>query len=181
MSRSRPKENKNIRELFYLHEGNLIHKWDHYLDIYNDFFSEYRNKEIILVEFGVSHGGSLQLWREYFGKKAHIIGIDINPECKQFESKNTEIIIGDQDDSKFLKRLSEVIKSADIIIDDGGHTTTQQIKTFNSMFPIVKEGGIYLVEDLHTNYWKHRIKCFNLLSSGMTTIVNYYVSRFNDL
>jgi len=77
-------KSSTIREIFYDHTGNLIHKWDHYFDIYEKYFSKYRGQEINILEIGISHGGSLQLWKKYFGDKVHIYAVDINPECKKF-------------------------------------------------------------------------------------------------
>ncbi len=148
------KQEKQLEKYFYSNKkGKLLHKWLHYFDIYETYFSEFKNKPITLVEFGVSHGGSLDMWRDYFGKKARIIGVDINPECEKFSSKNTEIYIGDQEDKSFLAKLANIIGNADIVIDDGGHTVGQQNSTFEYMYPITSTPGIYLVEDLHTNYW----------------------------
>ncbi len=94
------------------------------------------------------------MWKHYFGKKARIIGVDINKECKKLEEKQIEIYIGDQEDPVFLKKLRKIAGPIDILIEDGGHTMGQQITTFEEMFPAIIDGGIYLVEDLHTSYWK---------------------------
>jgi hypothetical protein len=144
---------KSLREIFEAHHDRFLHKWDHYIEIYDRHFSAFRNKEIVFVEIGVAHGGSLQMWREYFGEKARLIGIDINPECKNFEEQNTEIIIGSQEDSEFLKSLKSRLPPIDIFIDDGGHTMKQQILTFQFLYEKVKLGGSYVCEDLHTSYW----------------------------
>ena len=85
---------KSLRELFYEHEGKLIHKWDHYFDVYERYLSSYRGQQVNLLEIGISHGGSIQLWKKYFGPKAHIYAIDVNPECKKLEEENTTIFIG---------------------------------------------------------------------------------------
>lgn len=147
-------EKNPLYKYFKSNNKNLIHKWLHYFNIYHRHFDKYRNKEITLLEFGVSHGGSLLMWRDYFGKNARIIGVDINPECKQFETKNIEIYIGSQEDRNFLQKLMSKIGKVDIVIDDGGHTVLQQNTTFDVVYEHVKPGGTYLVEDLHTNYWK---------------------------
>lgn len=149
------KTGRNPLEQYFLHnKGRLIHKWMHYFDIYDRHFSPYRNKPITVVEFGVFHGGSMQMWKHYFGKKARIIGIDINPACKQLEEKQVEIYIGDQEDRKFLRELRKKVGPIDVLIEDGGHGMQQQIVTFEEMFPAIKDGGVYLVEDLHTSYWE---------------------------
>lgn len=148
------KEKNPLLDYFNNNKGRLIHKWMHYFDIYHRHFNAYRGKPITVVEFGVYHGGSVQMWKHYFGKKARIIGIDINPQCKDLEEKQIEIYIGDQEDRAFLRKLRKEVGPIDILIEDGGHTMKQQITTFEEMFPAVKDGGVYLVEDLHTSYWK---------------------------
>ena len=144
---------QSLREIYESHEGRLLNKWEDYIDIYDQFFNKFRNKDIVFVEIGIAHGGSLQMWRKYFGEKATIIGIDVNPECKKFEEGNTKIYIGSQEDEKFLAQLKNDIPRADILLDDGGHTMKQQITTFNFLFDHIKEDGIYVCEDLHTSYW----------------------------
>lgn len=143
-----------LKEIFDTHDGRLIHKWSHYLDVYERYFSEYRNKPVNILEIGISHGGSLQMWRKYFGEQANIFAVDINPECKKFEDEKTKIFIGSQEDENFLEKLLSQLPVLDILVDDGGHTMRQQVLTFNKLFSSVKDGGIYLVEDTHTSYWR---------------------------
>ena len=143
----------DLEKYFKENTGKLIHKWQHYFEIYDRYFSRFRNKEVHIVEFGVSHGGSLQMWKKYFGPKAKIYGIDVNPECKKLEEEQVQIFIGDQEDRKFLKSLASSIPKIDILIDDGGHTMRQQIHTFEELFQKIDENGVYLIEDLHTSYW----------------------------
>jgi len=139
----------------YFRENNkrLIHKWTHYFDIYDRHFARFRDKEITILEIGVSHGGSLQMWKNYFGGKAKIYGIDINPLCKEFEEENIKIFIGSQSDRNFLKEVKRSIPPIDILIDDGGHTMLQQIVSYEELFDCVKDNGIYLCEDIHSSYW----------------------------
>ena len=129
-----------------------MHKWLHYLDIYERHFERFKGKEITVLEIGVSHGGSLQMWKHYFGVKAKIYGIDINPKCKEFEEENIKIFIGSQSDRTFLQEVLKSVPAFDILIDDGGHTMKQQIISFEELFDHVKEDGVYLCEDLHTSY-----------------------------
>jgi cephalosporin hydroxylase len=80
----------------YFNNNNhkYIDKWLHYLDIYHRHFERFRGKPVTVLEIGVYHGGSLQMWKEYFGVHANIIGIDINPICKELEEENIKIYIG---------------------------------------------------------------------------------------
>jgi len=143
----------DLEKYFINNDKRLIQKWRHYFDIYDRYFSKFRNKEIVLLEIGVSHGGSLQMWKNYFGKKAVIYGIDINPRCKEFEEENIHILIGSQSDRTFLRQVRDIIPPVDILIDDGGHTMKQQIVSFEELFAHVKDGGVYLCEDIFTSYW----------------------------
>ena len=94
------------------------------------------------------------MWKKYFGPQAAIFGVDINPNCKQLEEAGIRIFIGDQQDRKFLRAVAQELPSIDILIDDGGHTMEQQIATYEELFPLVASSGVYLIEDLHTSYWK---------------------------
>lgn len=144
----------DLEKFFYKdNDKRLVDKWIHYFDIYDRHFCKYRGKEVVILEIGVFHGGSLQMWKDYFGDKAKIYGIDINPRCKELEEENIEIFIGSQSDRHFLKEIQSKIPKIDILIDDGGHTMSQQIITFEELFEHVKEDGIYLCEDNHTSYW----------------------------
>jgi len=143
----------DLEKYFKENTGRVIHKYMHYFDVYDRHFSRYRGTDVHVVEIGVSHGGSLRMWKNYFGDKAKIYGIDINPNCKQLEEEQVDIIIGDQGDREFLKTIPEAIPRIDILIDDGGHTMAQQINTFEVLFSHIQADGVYLCEDMHTSYW----------------------------
>jgi cephalosporin hydroxylase len=144
--------NNPLQEYFENNQGRLIHKWMHYFDIYHRHFQHLRGQAFTMVEFGVYHGGSLQMWKNYFGDQVKIIGVDINPACASLNEEQIHIEIGDQEDRKFLQTLRDRYGPLDLIIDDGGHTMGQQIATFEELYPAVSEDGIYLVEDLLTSY-----------------------------
>ena len=146
-------ENKTIRELFYEHDGNLVHKWDHYFEIYESYFAKYKGKKLNMLEIGVSHGGSLQIWKKYFGDQLQLFAIDINEQCKKFEEDNIKIFIGSQSDPKFLQEVLDQLPELDIILDDGGHTMLQQKISMEMLYFKLKDGGKYIVEDTHTSYW----------------------------
>jgi hypothetical protein len=142
-----------LQAYFESNTGPLLNKWLHYFDIYDRHFSRFRGKEILMVEIGVFHGGSLGMWKDYFGPAARIVGVDINPRCKRFADDQVEIVIGDQSDRTFLRRLKERYPKIDILLDDGGHHMQQQVTTFEELFDAVAPDGVYLIEDLHTSYW----------------------------
>jgi cephalosporin hydroxylase len=142
-----------LEQYFFTNTGRLIDKWHHYFDIYDRHFRPFRNRPVTIVEFGVFHGGSLQMWKKYFGPQAHIYGVDINQKCATLAEPQIEIVIGDQEDRGFLQRVAKQTGPIDILIDDGGHFMGQQIATFEELWPSIVDGGVYLVEDLHTSYW----------------------------
>ena len=144
--------NSDLEKYFLSNEKRLIHKWNHYFDIYERHFNRFRNQPIVILEIGVFHGGSLQMWKDYFGKEVQIHGIDINPDCKKLEEDQVQIHIGSQTDREFLRNLKTKIPKVDILIDDGGHTMKQQRITFEEMYDHVKADGLYLCEDTHSSY-----------------------------
>lgn len=146
-------DQQTLEKIFLSHSGNIIHKWYHYLKIYDQHFNKFKGKSITILEIGVYKGGSLQMWRNYFGDNCKIVGIDINPMCKRFENEFTKVFIGSQSDRNFLKTVKAEYPKFDIIIDDGGHMMDQLKVSFEELYDCVKEGGIYLAEDLHTCYW----------------------------
>lgn len=141
-----------IAEYFFNNPGRSIDKWHHYFEIYHRHFQRFRGRSPVVVEIGVFHGGSLQMWREYFGAGARVVGIDIDPRCRQFEDEATTILIGDQSDRRFLGEVRERVPHIDILIDDGGHTMVQQIATFEELYHHVQPEGVYLCEDMHTSF-----------------------------
>ena len=141
-----------LSEYFFNNPGRLIHKWHHYFEIYHRHFERFRGRSPTVVEIGVFHGGSLQMWHRYFGPGARIVGIDVDPRCRQFEDEATTILICDQADRRFLAQVRERLPHIDIVIDDGGHRMAEQIATFEELYPHVQPDGVYLCEDIHTSF-----------------------------
>jgi hypothetical protein len=120
--------------------------------VYEKLFQRYQNKPVVFIEIGVLNGGSLFMWRDYFGKKAKIIGVDLNPEAKRWKDFGFDIFIGDQADPAFWHNIIKKYPGIDIVLDDGGHTYEQQIMTTESLKPHIKDGGLIVIEDTHTSY-----------------------------
>ena len=99
---------------------------------------KFRGKKITFVEIGVLSGGSLFMWKDYFGKDARIIGVELNPDAKKFEKEGFEIFIGNQSDENFWKDFFDKVGEVDIVLDDGGHTNFQQIVTCCSCITSIK-------------------------------------------
>lgn len=146
-------ESTEIGRIFASHDGAQIHKWIHYLSAYAEQFERFRNRPTRFLEIGVSHGGSLELWRKYLGPSAIIFGIDINPNCAVLNGRGGEVRIGSQIDTDFLKSVISDMGGVDVVVDDGSHVAAHQNATFDYLFPLLAVNGLYVVEDLHTAYW----------------------------
>jgi len=141
-------------ELFALNKGKIVNKWHHYIPLYDKYFSRYRGTKVRMLEIGVSKGGSLAIWRKYFGEDAVLYGIDIDPSCAAFNGDDGQIRIGSQDDRKFLESVVSEMGGVDIVLDDGSHIMKHIKSSLEILFPLLEIGGTYFIEDLHTCYWK---------------------------
>jgi cephalosporin hydroxylase len=149
-------------------DGNGIWKWNHYFDIYHRHFEKFRGEEVHIVEIGVYSGGSMNMWRSYFGDKCKVYGVDIQKECLAYRNENVEIFIGDQEDRDFWKEFRSKVPRIDIVVDDGGHTVEQQIVTLEELLPGISAGGVYLCEDIHGS-----TNCFADYVNGLQKSMNY--------
>ena len=143
----------DLLKIYSENTGPLVHKWHHYIPIYSRYFSRFRATKVRFLEIGVSKGGSLTMWRKYFGEDAIIFGIDIDPDCAQYDKISGNVRIGSQVDEDFLKSVIEEMGGVDIILDDGSHHMNHIPKTLNVLYPFLSENGIYMIEDLHTAYF----------------------------
>lgn len=136
-------------------------KWWHYFDFYEERLgdlaaksrSESLDEPLRILEIGVWRGGSLRLWREYFGQSAIIFGIDTDRRCLEIQNSGGVVCIGSQDDPEFLQDVVRQMGGVDVVIDDGSHISQHVIASFLTLFPLMNEGGRYFIEDLSTSYW----------------------------
>jgi hypothetical protein len=118
-----------------------------YLEHYEELFDGIRNSEFTLLEIGVADGASLETWKIYF-PKARIIGVDITPTAVRFAGDRVVVEIGSQVDNDFMIGLCNKYQPS-VIIDDGSHIAEHQISTFDTLFPRLPPGGLYICEDIH--------------------------------
>lgn len=137
---------------FQTNDQRVTHKWTHYFQAYENHFSRFRGQSMTILEIGCGAGGSLQMWKRYFGPHAQIVGIDITEGCKGFEEGQIAVRIGSQSDTGFLDTLVEEFGAFDIVLDDGSHRMDDIRTTFTHLYPTLSLSGVYMVEDLHTAY-----------------------------
>ena len=143
----------STKSSFYASPIHCI-KHANYFDIYDSLLNKYVGTEFVFVEVGVLDGGSLFMWRHFFGKKARIIGIDLNPSALQWVQSGFEIHIGDQSDKNFWENFYNKVGNVDVLLDDGGHMNDQQTVTVLASLPHINDGGILIVEDTCTSFMK---------------------------
>ncbi len=146
-------ESNPLRAFFEARQtGRGIWKWNHYFDIYHRHFSKFVGREANVLEIGIYSGGSLEMWRSYFGPKCHVYGIDIEDTCSVYKNDHTSVFIGDQANRSFWKSFKQKVPFIDILVDDGGHKTEQQIVTLEEMLPHLRPGGVFVCEDVEGEY-----------------------------
>lgn len=134
--------------------GSAKFTWHDYGLVYSQYLSPLKNKPIKLLEIGILNGDSVKLWEDYF-PMAELHFIDCTMENVTYFSKRSRYLLADQGNPEDLQKVIEITGGEfDVIIDDGGHMMGQQITSFIELFPHIKSGGMYIVEDLHTSYWQ---------------------------
>ena len=148
-----PDQANPLEAWFRANTGRACYKWPHYFPVYDRHLARYRDQGPVVVEFGIQHGGSLCMWRDYFGPGCRVIGVDNDPRCAGIAEPGVTVVIGDQEDRAFLADLAARVGPVDVVIDDGGHSMVQQLVTFSQMWPALADGGTFITEDVHTSYW----------------------------
>ena len=159
----------------YLKSPHSSLKLSTYFNVYDQLLSKYRDKSIVFLEIGILDGGSLFMWRDFFGPQARIIGVDLNPEAKKWEEEGFEIFIGDQSSAEFWENTLNTTGKLDIVLDDGGHTYEQQIMTTESVIPFINDGGVIIIEDCHTSYMKK----FGFKKLSFINYTKYLIDNIN--
>ena len=131
-------------------EGPGIWKWRHYFDIYHHHLAKFIGTEVAFAEVGVFSGGSLRMWKSYFGERCRIHGVDLDEATRAYHADHVSIHIGDQEDRAFWRQFRRDVPALDVIVDDGGHTPEQQRVTLEEMLPHLRPGGVYICEDIHS-------------------------------
>ncbi len=159
-----------------------------YLELYEVLFASLRDKNLTLLEIGVLNGASLKTWEEYF-PNANVVGVDIVPTSKLYERGRITISLADQSNIEELTRLAVKHGPFDIIIEDGSHMWNHQITSLRTLFPFLKNNGLYIVEDLQTNYGSMQAdykgvassSCVEFLKSWLDLLVANDQIRITDI
>lgn len=135
-------------------KGTVIRECHGYSYVYEKLFEPIKNNNIKLLEIGIHDplfpGASLRVYSEYF-PNATILGFDVI-DCSHFNIDRVYTFKGNSmNDEDYTAFLNFDSRPFDVIIDDGEHRVEYQLKGFNKLFPFLKEGGVYIIEDLHAH------------------------------
>lgn len=156
-----------------------------YTQHYNTHFQSRRFKKLNILEIGVGGyddplkgGNSLRMWKRYF-PNSNIYSLDI--EDKSFhQERRIKIFKGSQIDFEFLDKVVSEIGEIDIIIDDGSHINEHVINTFEYLYPKLKLGGIYAIEDTQTSYFESYGGDYKNISN-QHTMMNFFKNMIDSL
>ncbi len=157
--------------------------WHNYTEVYSRYFASLKNKPIKFFEIGIFEGNGVQMWEQYF-PNAELHFMDITFDYAKYFSTRSHYHLGDQANVYDLHRVIDSTGGDfDIIIDDGGHTMKQQLVSFVTLFPFVKSGGMYVIEDLHTSYWKDYGGggTYQHPKAGPGTFIQFLKDRIDDV
>jgi hypothetical protein len=167
----------SLRDIHLAKTGKVSDKWSSYLDFYEEVFASKRLDNIELLEIGVQNGGSLETWAQYFPNAQRIIGVDVDPLCGELTYDDPRIQVLVCPGQKL-----DIAGQFDIIIDDGSHTSDDMIAQFEKLWPQVKTGGLYIVEDFHTMWMQgYGSQAINYFFSYGYTLNHRFVHQHKDV
>ena len=136
-------------------EGPLLFKYNHYFEVYDRHLARFKDTQFRMLEIGTARGGSIRMWREWLGARFehHCVDIDASVAGFHAPSRNTYAHCGNQSDPQLLARLVAETGGFDVVLDDGSHVVAEQLVSFHALFPSLRPGGVYIVEDTHTSLW----------------------------
>ena len=139
----------SLSNIFDKYDTDKNSKFHNYSRQYEALLRDYRDKNLKYLEIGVLNGGSIKAMKETFLKSQYVVGVDSNPHCKKYEDvkNNIYIEIGNATNKRFIEVLTGKYGTFDIILDDGSHTNRDVIESFELLFPLLNDNGLYIIED----------------------------------
>jgi hypothetical protein len=125
-----------------------------YLNFYDVFLSQLRDRPFNFIELGINLGNSIRMWERYFSR-ATIYGVDIKPQWVDLKFDRAITRLGDCGSPEYLSKLGEELKPL-VAIDDASHFWEHQIIAFEALFPHIQDGGVYIVEDIQGSFGPRR-------------------------
>lgn len=170
---------KTLDQIMLSYKTDKSSKFHDYCNFYERYLLPFRDKYITFIEIGLGNlddpnqGASILGWRDYF-HNAQIIGIDIDDKSFFNKEERIQIFQGSQDDVNFLQGVVKQIGKPTVICEDGCHHMRHMIVSFETLFPLMESGGVYLCEDVHTNYWSGWEGSPITNDFSLYTVMNYF-------
>ena len=142
---------KTLDQLALWHGADKSSAGHDFAVLYERYVQPRRRETLTILEIGVWRGASLRTWRDYF-PRGRIVGLDLEEHALAQRGERIDVFVGDQKDHGFLASVIEAVGAPDIVIDDGGHRSELQFASLDFLWPLLKPGGLYIVEDTQTSY-----------------------------
>ena len=156
-ARERRRTQRSLTELAQEYGSD---KWGvhRYTPHYEQHFAPFRDRQMLVLELGIGGyareregGASLRMWKSFF-PRAQVVGVDIEDKSFVDEERITSFQ-GSQTDARLMRRIRGRFGRPTIVIDDGSHRPPHIKKSFRILFPMLADGGLYVIEDVQTSYW----------------------------
>jgi hypothetical protein len=160
---NQPKSLTDIANRNKTDKGTVHFEAHGYTEVYGKFISD--SLELNLFEIGVWHGDSIRMWNEY-NENINLYAIDIDPEVKNYLIGNEKVslYIGDQSDATLINEIFDSANNFDFVIDDGSHNYSDILASFKLIYPRLKHGAVYFIEDLHAGHAKKDMLMLDLFN-----------------
>jgi hypothetical protein len=142
---------RSLDALAVRYRTDKSHLTHNFAQFYDRYFTELRDRPIKLLEIGIGRGASIRMWKRYF-RRAQLFAVESEPRRGKYRFLGAKVYVGRQEDRTFLRSMMDQIGPVDIIIDDGSHRVDDQQITLGCLFPYLKPGGHYIIEDIHTSF-----------------------------
>ena len=144
-------KNRSLDDLAVKCRTDKSHFVHNFAQFYDSYFKDLRNSSVKLLEIGVGRGASIRMWRRYF-RKVDMVAVESERRRRHYWMLGAKLYVGRQEDREFLAKACRVNGPFDIIIDDGSHRVDDQQISLGALFPFLKDGGFYIIEDIHTSF-----------------------------
>jgi predicted O-methyltransferase YrrM len=122
-----------------------------FADIYEELIGDRREQPLTVLEIGVHEGASLRMWRDYL-PNATVVGIDKNEGSAAHAGERISVYVGSQGRTSLLERVAAETGPFDLVVDDGSHLFKAQTTSLEHLWPHLRPGGTYVIEDINTSY-----------------------------
>jgi hypothetical protein len=163
-----------LDDLGVLHATDKCSTSHGYMNHYEAHFDPFTSRCPVVLEIGIAQSQSLKCWRDFFGHDARIVGVEYDRgNVELARSLGFEVHQGNCGDRKFLQGVVDSVRVLDIVVDDGDHNAEHQIAAFEVLWPALRDGGLYCIEDLHTAFWEWGGKLWPYLHELINCVGNH--------